>query len=209
MSADLRLVVDAAERYANALTVSCAGNAHRDAGFARARRAYKTQQAAAGLGRKLPYGKVFDNALLDLFKAEMILVESLARFFNISCLLGFYVPRQLKANVEIAADDRGLCRAEWLLCKVGHFLEELLLYLLRKLQVADLLTVFADIVGRIVLTELLLDYLHLLAQIVIALAAVYLLVCCLVKLLLNANDVELMVEHLDEHLQSAAGVQLL
>ena len=92
---------------------------------------------------------------------------------------------------------------------MGHFLKELLLYLLRKLQVADLLTVFADIVGRIVLTELLLDYLHLLAQIVIALAAVYLLVCCLVKLLLNANDVELMVEHLDEHLQSAAGVQLL
>ena len=76
----------------------------------------------------------------------MILIEHPARFVNIPRFLGLYVPRQLKANVEIAADDRSLGRAEGLLCKVGHFFEKLILYLLRELQVADPLAVFAYIV---------------------------------------------------------------
>ena len=208
MPSNLGFVMHAAEGYTHALAVCCPSNTHGYAGLTGSRRAYKAQKISAGLWRKLLDRKIFYDALFDLLKAEVIFVEHLTRFFYIIGFGGLNIPRQLKANIKVSAYYSSLRRAERLLGKMRNLLEKLLFDLWQKLEIADLLPVLTDIIGAVVLSKLLLDYLHLLAQIVVALAAVYLLVCSLVELLLDAHDIKLMIEHLNEHFKSAAGVEL-
>ena len=108
MAADLRLVVHAAEGNARELAVRGMGNAHGDARLARARRADQTQHAALDIGRELAHGQIFRDAVLDLFEAEMLIVEHFARGAHIEPLLGAGVPRHLEADVQIIADDSRL-----------------------------------------------------------------------------------------------------
>ena len=116
----------AAEGYTHALAVCCPSNAHGYAGLTGSRRAYKAQKISAGLWRKLLDRKIFYDALFDLLKAEVIFVENLTRFFYIIGFSGLYIPRQFKANIEIAADDCCFRRAERLLGKMRNLLEKLL-----------------------------------------------------------------------------------
>ena len=109
MAAYLGLVMHAAEGNAHAVAICGSGNAHGYARFAGSRRPDKAQKVSACLGCKS-----FDCKIL----------------FYIIGFGGLYIPRQLKANIEIAADDCCLGRAKRLLGKMRNLLEKLLFDLL-------------------------------------------------------------------------------
>ena len=125
VAADLRLVVHAAERNAGAFAVCGAGNAHGNARFANTRRAYKTEHPALDLRRELPHGKVFQNAVFDLCKAVVILVQDLFCVGNIGNVLCPLVPRELQADIQIRPQHRALGRTERLLAEPRKLLEKL------------------------------------------------------------------------------------
>ena len=197
-----------AERYAHELAVHRLGDAHGDAGLAGARRADKADKATLDIRAELLDGKVFYDAILDLLKAEVLIVEELSGFFKVDGLRGLLAPRQLKAGIEIAAQDCRLGRAEGLLHQTRQLLIELLLDLVGRGKRADFPAVFADIVRLPVLAELRLNYLHLLAEIVLALVLVHLLLRCVGQFPLKLKNVQLAAQELAEPDEPSAGVQL-
>jgi hypothetical protein len=83
MAADLGLVVHAAEAHADELAAGCLGDALAERRLAHAGRADEAQDRAAAFRIELPDREVFEDALLDLVEAEMILVENAARFRDV------------------------------------------------------------------------------------------------------------------------------
>ena len=210
VAADLRLIVHAAEGDARELAVRGMGNAHGDARLARARRADQTQHAALDIGRELAHGQIFRDAVLDLFEAEMLIVEHFARGAHIEPFLGAGVPRHLEADVQIIADNGRLRRAERLLFEPVDFLEQALLGFLRQVQRLDLLPIGGALgVGVVRLAELCLNDLHLLAQQILLLRLVEPILRSLLKLMLQAEHTRLMQQHFRQQRKSAARPRLL
>ena len=208
VAADLGLVMYAAERDAHALAACRPGDRHGNARLARAGRADKTDQSALYLRRQLAHSQVFKDPLLDLFKPVMIVFKHFARLVDIDGLFALDAPRDLQAGVEITADDSRLGRTEGLLLQLGHFLEQSLADLVADRQRADLGAICIELVAFTLSAKLRLDQLELFAQIVFALRAVDLLLRGLVEFLFDVQDLDLAREHLTQHRESAAGVQL-
>ena len=206
VAADLGFVVHAAEGDAHQLAVGRRGDALGDAGLAGPRRADQAQKPALYVRAQLPDGQVFQNALLDLVEAEVIVVQFLAGLLDVDGLLGRDAPGDLEAHVQITAQHGRLGGTEGLLGEPAQLLQELFAYLLGHRQGLDLLAVELDIV---VLAQLRLDDLHLLAQIVVALVAVHGLLRLFAQFLLDAEDVELLRKQAVEQREAARRRQLL
>ena len=110
MAADLRLVAHAAERHADELAVGRLGDRLAERGLAHAGRADEAQDRALHLVHALLHREVFEDALLDLLEAEMILVEHLCAASQILAHLAPLLPRHADQPIEVVADDRGLGR---------------------------------------------------------------------------------------------------
>ena len=195
----------AAERDAHELTVRRRGDALGDTGLAGARRADKADKPALDIGAELLYGEVLEHTLLDLVKAEVIIVKLFACLGDIYRFLRGLAPRYLKADVKIVPQDRGLGGTEGLLLQTAKLLEELFAYLVTHRERLNFYAVLLDIV---ILAELGLDGLHFLAQIILALIARHRLKRAVVQFLLDAEDIQLMVEELVDERKAARGVKL-
>ena len=75
MSANLGLVMHAAQAHAHELQTERARNALAERGLADTRRTDKAQNRASALGIELAYGQELEDAPLDLLQPEMILIE--------------------------------------------------------------------------------------------------------------------------------------
>ena len=205
VAAYLGFVMHAAKGDAHELAVRRRGDALGDTGLARARRADKADKPALDIRAELLYGEVFEHTFLDLIKAKVIVIELFARLGDINGLLRGLAPRYLKANVKIVSQNCGFGGAEGLLLETSKLLEELFTYLVAHRERLNFRAVLLDIV---ILAELGLDGLHLLAQVILALIARHRLKRAVVELLLDAEDIQLMIEELvDEH-KAARGVKL-
>ena len=191
MAADLGLVVDAAEGEADAPASRRPGDGLGDTGLARARRADEAEKAPFHLGRELAHGEVLQDPFLDLFQTVVVGVEHLARLLRVDGLLRADAPGDLQTDVEIAADNGRLGRAEGLLLQLGKLFEELFADLVGDGKGLDLRTVCIEIVALAVRAKLGLDQLELLPQEVFALAAVDLLLRGVVELLFDVQDLDL------------------
>ena len=87
MAAYLGLVVHAAERNAREFPVRRTGDAHGNAGLARTRRADKAEHAALHVRRQLAHRQELYHSLLDLGKAEVVLVQHALGLGDIQRLL--------------------------------------------------------------------------------------------------------------------------
>ena len=124
VAADLRLVVDAAERHAHELAVQRAGDRLADRRLAGPGRADQRQDRAgalvlldAALLAQLAHGEVLDDALLDVLEPGVVGVEHLARVRRVEALLGALAPRHGEQPVEVRADHLRLAAL------VAHALE--------------------------------------------------------------------------------------
>ena len=170
MPPDLGLVVHPAQRDAREAPAHGAGDRATQGCLADARRPDEAQDRPLDLLTQVTDGEVFENSLLDLGKAEMIVIEDTQGPGDVELILGGLLPRQVEQPVEVRAHDRVFRRPR------HHVLEpaELALGRFRRFRgQLGALDARAQLVGLggegIAAAQLLLDLLELLAQEVLAL----------------------------------------
>ena len=207
MAADLGLVAHAAERHAHELAVRRARDRLAERGLADAGRADQAQDRALDPLHALRDRQVFDDAFLDLVEAVVILVEHLLRGRDVVVHLGALLPRHLDQPVDVVAHDRGLRghrRHQLQLVELGL---RLLARLLRHAGLGDALFQLAELVrGVLEVAELLLDRLHLLVEVVLALALLHLRLHAAADLLLDLQHLHLALDHGHDLLEARAHV---
>ena len=211
MAADLAFVVHAAQGHAHELAARGARNRLAQTRLAHARGAHKAQNGRLHLVDAALHREVLKDALLHLLKAPVILVEDFGRLVQIGRHFGLLLPRELKERIEVAADDgrlgaHGLHHAK--LLQLGL---RLLLGLLAHAGGGNAVAVDVEVVaGRGLLTsELLLDGLHLLVEVVVALALLHLLLDAALDALFNGEDVHFARKEREQVVQALLHVGLL
>ena len=149
------------------------------------------------------HGEIFEDALLDLLEAVMVRVEHLLRLLEVVLDLGALAPRDRQHPVEIVAHDRGFGRHRRHLAQLLQLGDRLVARLLGELGVLDLLLELGEIVLAVLVAQLLLDRLHLLVQIVLALGLLHLALDARADALLDLQDRDLALHQREALLQPA------
>ena len=208
VAADLGLVAHTAQRHADELAVGRAGDALPERGLADARRSDEAQDRAAQILHALLHGEILDDALLDLLEAEVVGLEHFLGRRDVEMHFAALLPRGLHQPIDEIAHHgrfRGHRRHELQLGELGV---GLLARLFRHARRLDALLELADLVRRLVeLAELLLNGLHLLVQVVLALALLHLLLDAAANALLDLQDVHLALDHREHVLEALAHVR--
>ena len=121
-------------------------------------------------GAELPHGQELEDPVLDVLQAVVVLVENLGGVLQLELVVGAGVPGQLGDPLEVGADDLGLHRLAPGAFQAAELALDLDACLPGKLQLAELLAKLVDLAVLIVVPQLLLDRLHLLAEVHLALA---------------------------------------
>ena len=204
VAADLGLVAHAAERHAHEVAAGRLRDRLAERGLADAGRADEAQDRAGQLVGALLDREILDDALLDLLQAEVIVVEDLLGELEVLLDLALLVPRDREQPVEIVAHDRGLRRHRRHLPELLELVRGLLARLLRELGALDLVLDLRELVLAFLVAELLLDRLHLLVEIVLALRLLHLPLDARADALLDLQDRDLAL-HQAEHLFQPLG----
>src|SRR5262249_33496476 len=144
VAADLRLVVHAAERHVHEVAAGRARDRLAERGLAHPGRTDQAQDRAGQLVSTLLDGKIFDDALLDLFQAEMVVVEDLLGEYEALLDLGLLAPWDRQQPVEIVAHDGGFWRHRRHLAQLLKLVLGPLARLLRELDLVDLILELAE-----------------------------------------------------------------
>jgi hypothetical protein len=176
-------------------------------GLADARRAHQAQDRTLELLHPLLHGQVLDDALLDLVEPEVVLVQDLLGAREVVLDLGALAPRHLDQPVDVVAYDRGLGGHRRHELELGELRGGLLAGLLGHAGARDLLLELGDLVGRVVhLAQLFLDRLHLLVEVVLALALLHLLLDPAADAFLDLQHVHLALDEGEDVLEPATHV---
>ena len=154
------------------------------------------------LRTKLTHGKELEHAVLHVGKTVVVLVEHRLRARQIEVVVRARVPRQLGDPLEIRANDLRLHRLAAGALEAAELALDLGARRRRQLELVELLAQLADLLALIVVAELLLDRLHLLAQVHLALALAELFLHLRLDLLLHLDHADLSL-HVHEHATEA------
>ncbi|MNM70670.1 hypothetical protein D3C81_823070 [compost metagenome] len=176
VATNLGLVTHATEGHAHELAVGGGSDRLGQRGLADAGRPDQAQHRTADLLDALLHGKVFEDAFLDLFQAIVVGIEDFLGLGQVQTHLALGLPRHLHEPVEVRTNHRGLGRHR------RHLLELVQLglglgigILWQASGVEALFQLFDFVVTFFAVAELFLNGLHLLIQVVLALAALHLL----------------------------------
>ena len=118
--------------------------------------------------------------------------------------LGLLVPRNRQQPVEVVAHDRGLGRHRRHLPQLLELVRRLLARFLGELGLLDLVFEFGEFVAAFLVAKLLLDRLHLLVEVVLALGLLHLALDARADALLDLQDGDFAL-HQAEHLLEPLG----
>ena len=145
VAADLRLVVDAAERHAHELAVQCASDRLADRRLAGPGRADQRQDRAgalvfldAALLAQLAHGEVLDDPLLDVLEPGVVRVEHLTRVRGSRRSSERFAPRHGEQPVEVRADHLRLAGLVAHALEPGDLALGLLAHRVRQVGLGDL-----------------------------------------------------------------------
>ncbi len=207
MAADLGLIAHAAQGHAHEFPVGGARHALAQGGFADSGRTDQAQDGTAQVLDPLLHGQVLDDALLDLLQAVVIGLEHLFGGGDVKVHLAALFPRRLHQPVDEIAHHGRFRRHRRHELELRELGVRLLARLLRHARRLDALLELADLVRRLIeLAELLLNGLHLLIQIVLALALLHLLLHAAANALFDLQHVHLALDHGEHVLEALAHV---
>ncbi len=213
MTADLGLVAHAAERHAHELAIGRARDALPQRRLADARGPNETQYRTLQRLHALLHREILEDALLDLLETVVIFFEDALGVREILVNLGALAPRHLDEPVDVVAHHRRFGRHRRHQLQLAQLRGSLLLGVLRHAGGLDALLELRELVRRILhFAELLLNGLHLLIQVVLALALLHLLLDAAADALLDPQHVDLAVdeaEHVLEPLPNAGDLEHL
>ena len=175
MAANLRLVAHAAQRNANEFAPRGFGDGFAQRCLTHTRRADKAHDRAFQLFRALLNGKVLDDAFLDLFKPVVIGIKHLFGVAQVFLDAGFFAPRDRQHPVKIVAHDGGFGAHRAHVLELFDLGVGLFLGFFGQLGLVDLGFQFSHFVlAFLAVAQFLLNSLHLLIQIILALRALHL-----------------------------------
>ena len=175
MTANLGLVVHAAERDALELAAQSARDAAAERGLAHARRSDKAEDRPLHIGLETAHAQVVEDAILHPLQVVVIQVENLLRLGNVDFAAGGLGPRQHRQPLDVVAGERVVGSHGRHPREPVELLGGFLLHLVRHACGFDLLPQLLDVLLALVqLADLLLDGLQLFAQVVIALRLLHL-----------------------------------
>ena len=189
VSADLRLVMYAAQTHAGKFAPHAVCDRVRNARFAHARRSDQAEDLPLDVIVQLAHRQNFQDALLDLLHTVMLLIQHLARVRLVQIILGRGVPRQGQAGVQIIADHAAFGGAALHTRQTVALFQQFFGSVRLQLQFLDLAAVPVRLgAGVLGVAQLLADDVHLLAQVVFALSLVHLRVDLFVQVALNFQN---------------------
>src|SRR5215475_7536174 len=204
VTADFGLIAHAPERHAHEVAAGRAGDRLAERSLADAGWPHEAQDRAGQLVGALLHGEIFDNPLLDLLQAEVIVVEDLLGKLEVLLDLGLLVPRDREQPVEVVAHDGRLRRHGRHLAQLLELVGGLLARLLRELGLLDLVLDLGELVFALFVAELLLNRLHLLVEVILALSLLHLALDARADALLHLQDRDLAL-HQAEHFLEPLG----
>ena len=170
MAANLGFVVHAAQRDADELASQSARDRLAQRSLAHARRSDEAKDRAFHVRLQTPHRKVIQNAVFDLLQVVVIGVENFLGLRNVDFAAGSFCPRQHRQPLDVVAGDAVIGRHRRHARKAAQFLQGFFLHFVGHAGVSIFCR--SSSVSRcafILLTQFLLDGLHLLAQVVLAL----------------------------------------
>ena len=187
VSANLRLVVNAAERHAHVLAPYGLGNAAAERGLAHTRRAVQAKYRGAAVAAVEQRGKVFENALLHALHAEMVLVEHASRGLDVELVFREFAPGQRGYGLEIIELHVvvGVLRRDAV--ELVDFLVEQGAHLFRKVFPREFLAQFLRVLV-LALAQFVLDILDLLLQEIFLLLLVEFLACLVLNVAFEGGE---------------------
>ncbi len=196
MTADLRFVTHATQGHAHELAVGGTGQGLAEGGLAHTGRADQAEHRAFQLAYPLLDRQILDNALLDLIQPVVVAVQHLLGVIQVMPHLGGLLPGYIGQPFDIGAHHGrfgGHRRHHLELVQLGLGLLQGLLAHARRLDaLLQLIQLAGAVLGR---PHLLLDGLHLLVQIVLALAALHLLLDPAADAFFHLQQVDLGIQY--------------
>ena len=179
-------------------------------GLAHAGRADEAQDGPLDVGLHLAHGQVLEDALLHLLQVVVVVVEDLLGLDDVDLGLGALAPGQRHQPVEVGAGHGVLGRGRRHLGEAVQLAQGLLLGVLGHAGRLDLLAQLVELALLVVaLAQLLLDGLHLLAQVVLALVLLQLGLHLALDLVADLQHLQVLDQHLVEPLQARLHVERL
>ena len=168
----------------------------------------QAQDGSAQLLDAMLHGQVLDDALLDLVQAKVVLVQHRFGLGDVLQDLGALLPRHLHQPVDVVADDRRLRRHRRHHLQLVEFGGGLLAGLLGHARLGDLLLQVRELVAALVhFAKFLLNGLHLLIQVVLALRLLHLRLDAAADALLDLQHIHLAFDGDQDVFQALANVQ--
>ena len=175
VTADLGFVTHAPQRDANKFAPRRLGNRLPKRGFTHTGRADKAHDRAFQLAGPLLHGKIFDDAFFNLFKAIVIIIQHLLCLGEVFFGARLHAPRDRQDPVEVVAHNSSFGRHRRHVLELLQLGVDLFLGLFAQLGVRDAGFQFGDfILAVLTIAKLVLNGLHLLVQIVLALRLLHL-----------------------------------
>ena len=203
MAADLGLVVHAAQRDARELAAQRARDRRPSEVLPTPGGPTKHRIGPFMSGFSSSTRQVVEDAVLDLLQVVVVLVQNLLGLVDVDLRAGALRPRQHRQPLNVVARERIVGRHRGHARQPRQFLQRFLLHLFRHAGVFDLLAQLFDLaLALVLLAEFLLDGLHLLAQIVIALRLLHLVLHFVLDLGAQLLHLELFRQVLVELLQA-------
>ncbi|EAU45983.1 hypothetical protein R2601_26956 [Salipiger bermudensis HTCC2601] len=210
VTADLGLVAHATQRDADELAPGGLGHRLAERGLTDTRRADETEDRALELLAARLHREILDDAFLDLLEAVVIVIEHVLRPAQILLHARLGAPRDRQHPVEIVAHHGGLGRHGRHVAQLLELGIGLLAGLFRQLRGLDALGQFVDLVLAILaIAEFLLNGLHLLIQVVLALGLLHLALDAGLDLFLDLQNRQLTLHQAIDLLQPLADRQRL
>ena len=202
MPADFRLVAHAAEGEAHVFASGGAGHGLGEGGLAHAGRPDEAEDGALERVGQLLHGEEFEDALLGLFKAEMLIVEDGPRFGDVESGFAHLVPRQFQNPVEIVADNGVFRRGRGHHAQLLEFGQALFAGFLRHVPGLELLLKLGYLGLRVVVAaHFLVDGLDLLGEVVFTLVLVHLVLDAALDAPLHGNQLHFGIQELIDFFQ--------
>ncbi len=203
MAANLGLVVHAAERDAPEVAVQRARDRPAERGLAHSGRSDEAEDRPLHIRLEPADREVVQDAVLDLLEVVVILVENLPGLGDVHFAARRFRPGQNREPLNVVARERVVGGHGRHARKAVELFQRLFLGLLGHTGGFDLFAQLFDILLALVLfAELLLDGLHLLAQIVVALRLLDLVLHFGLNLVAQLLDFELLGQMLVDPLQT-------
>ena len=202
VSANLSLIVQAAQRNAHILTLQRLGNALAQTRLAHTRRTIEAEYGRLHVAPKLQNGDIFQYALLHLLHAVVVAVQHLLCPFQVEVVLRELVPRKAHHRLQVVYQHTIVRTLRVQCVQLVHFLAEYLSHLFRPFLFLGFLFQLLAFRRSLAATQFLLDILHLLLQEVFALLFVQVFARLHADVLLQFQQLRLAVEDFQQSEQA-------